>query len=370
MSKSFLLIYISVFFIFQQHPLFSQQNFKPGFIKAEYLEMLKISAQQYDSIYRPENLLTQSKFNLYYRSAEIGFSNVWDLWIGSDSTAVISIRGTVGTSKSWLANLYSAMLPAQGSVLLPGKLKDTPYKVASDLKASVHSGWLMSMLILAEEIVPKLKEVNKLGIRRVYIFGHSQGGGIAFLLRSYLEYQKENDVIMKSFQYKSYCSAAPKPGNLYYAYDYEWLTRDGSACNVVNIDDWIPEVPFSIQTTKDFNSVNPFVNIKKEFRELPFPYGMILISYYNKIDKSSAKAAKKQNKVLGKRTVSIIKRQVNDFHEPIKYSATTNYCRAGNTIILKGDSSYYQKFQDKPGRYFTHHSFKAYLYLLELAYPD
>ncbi len=350
--------------------LHSQTTFTAGFDKKEYLELIKISVQQYDSTYRPKSIGNVEKFKLYYRSSEIGFSNVWDLWISEDSCAVISIRGTIGTSKSWLSNLYSAMLPAEGKILLPNHTSETSYKVASDKKASVHSGWLFSMLILAEEIVPKLREVSKLGVNRAFIFGHSQGGGIAFLLRSYLEYIKDSEPLLNHFKYKTYCSAAPKPGNLYFAYDYEWLTRDGSAYNVINVDDWVPEVPFSIQTTKDFNEVNPFTNIKKEFQELPFPYGMILISYYNKIDKSSKKASKKQQKVLGNKTANIIHRQINGFQEPPNYFSSSNYCRAGNAIILKGDSSYHAHFVSKPDKYFTHHSFSAYLYLLELAFPN
>lgn len=363
-------IVVTCIVLFLPKILFSQHSFHSGFDKNEYLELLKISSQQYDTTYRPMGIGKPEKFKLLYRSKEIGFSNMWDLWISDDSCAVISIRGTIGTSKSWLSNLYSAMLPAEGSILLPNHKTETYYKLASDKKASVHSGWLFSMLILAEEIVPELTGISKLGYSNVYIFGHSQGGGIAFLLRSYLEYLKETNPILKNFNYKTYCSAAPKPGNLYYAYDYEWLTRDGSAYNIVNVADWVPEVPFSIQTTKDFNDINPFINIKSEFRELPFPYGMVLISYYNKIDKSSKKAAKKQLKVLGNKTASIMQRQIKGFEAPPTYFSSSNYSRAGNTIILKGDSAYYERFIFKPGHYFVHHSFSAYIYLLSIAYPN
>ncbi len=364
------IINVAILFLVFSFFSFSQKTFSPVFDKNEYLELMKISSQQYDSTYRPNGIPKPEKFKLYYRSAEIGFSNLWDLWLSDDSSAVISIRGTIGTSKSWLSNLYSAMLPAQGAVLLPNHSTETSYKLASDKKASVHSGWLFSMLILAEEIVPKLIGISKLGYQKVFIFGHSQGGGIAFLLRSYLEYIKESEPLLKNFKYKTYCSAAPKPGNLYYAYDYEWLTRDGSAYNVVNVADWVPEVPFSIQTTRDFNEVNPFTNIKKELRELPFPYSMVLISYYNKIDKSSKKASKKQLNVLGKKTASIIHRQLKGFEAPPTYFSSSNYCRTGNSIILKGDSLYYERFAAKPGKYFTHHSFSAYYYLLNIAYPN
>ena len=54
--------------------------------------------------------------------------------------------------------------------------------------------------------------------------------------------------VITSLNIKTYCSAAPKPGNLFYAYDFEHITEGGWAFNVVNSADWVPELPSTTQT--------------------------------------------------------------------------------------------------------------------------
>ena len=66
---------------------------KPGFIKEEYIELLKISSRQSDSLYNPD-FPAPTEFEMVYRSPEMGLDNRWDLWVSKNSTAVISIRGT------------------------------------------------------------------------------------------------------------------------------------------------------------------------------------------------------------------------------------------------------------------------------------
>jgi len=75
----------------------------------------------------------------------------------------------------------------------------------------------------------------------------------------------------KNLTIKTYASAAPKPGNLYYAYEYEAMTQNGWAFNVVNSADWVPEGPFSIQTTNDYNTLNPFKYIDVALQKTSFP---------------------------------------------------------------------------------------------------
>jgi hypothetical protein len=35
-----------------------------------------------------------------------------------------------------------------------------------------------------------------------------------------------------------------KTGNLYFAYDFDYITRGMKAFTIVNTDDWVPETPF------------------------------------------------------------------------------------------------------------------------------
>src|SRR5690606_12395627 len=152
--------------------------------------------------------------------------NRWDLWMNKDSVVVISIRGTTQTTASWVANFYSAMVPAKGELLLAEK--DTfKYKLAQDPKAAVHIRWLISMAYLSRSIIPTIDSLADSGIKNFIILGHSQGGAIAFLLTSYIHNLQMEGKIPAETNFKTYCSAAPDPGNLFYAYEYENLTKNG-----------------------------------------------------------------------------------------------------------------------------------------------
>ena len=90
------------------------QALRPGFDKAEYLELLRLHARMggLDSMWwagipRPQ------QFKMVYRSPVVGLDNRWDLWAkaaGAQPQIVISIRGTTKAQESWFENLYAAML--------------------------------------------------------------------------------------------------------------------------------------------------------------------------------------------------------------------------------------------------------------------
>src|SRR4051812_9947156 len=94
---------------------------KTGFDKSEYIEMLKIAQKQHIDIDKwDENTSVPNpqKFTQVYRSKIVAFENMWDLWLSKDSIAVISVRGSVSSAVSFLANFYAAMVPATGSLEL------------------------------------------------------------------------------------------------------------------------------------------------------------------------------------------------------------------------------------------------------------
>lgn len=338
------------------------QKLKSGFDKEEYKELMLISARTTAAPDYYKSFPEPSKFKMIYQSKPVGLDNLWDLWENENHQSVISIRGTTGKSESWLSNFYAAMVPAAGKLIL----NDTDvfqYKLATNPRAAVHVGWLLSMAHLSKEIVPQINQQYQKGTKEFLIMGHSQGGAIAFLLTSYIYHLQQMGQLPKDIRFKTYCSAAPKPGNLYYAYEYEAMAQGGWAYNVVNAADWVPEMPMSIQTLKDFNNVNPFINAKQLIKKQKFPTNLVLKHVYNKLDKPTRKAQRNYEKYLGKMTSKIIKKHIPSFKPP-QYYSSNHYVRTGTTIVLSPDADYYKQFPDDTSKLFQHHFHTQYLLLL------
>lgn len=330
--------------------------------------MMKISAKFGDTSYS-KKIPAPVGYDFVYRSPVVGLDNCWDLWISKGAAAaqkgvaVISLRGTTQNSVSWLANFYAAMVPAKGELHLSDSAT-FKYELASNPKAAIHAGWIISTAFLSKSILHKIDSCYKNGIKEFIIMGHSQGGAIAYLLTSYLLNLQKNHLIAADIRLKTYCSAAPKPGNLYYAYEYEAQTQNGWAYNVVNSADWVPETPMSIQTLDDFNVTNPFVNAKSMIKKQSFTKRIALNYMFNRLDKPTRRAQKNYQKYLGTFTSKMVKQQIPGFVAPAYYNSN-NYVRTGNTIVLLADEAYYKLYPDNEKNVFVHHLHPAYLYLTE-----
>ncbi len=339
------------------NPFITQsQGLQPGFIKNEYKELMYISARTCGASPEYYNQFPEpSHFKMLYRSQPIGLDNLWDLWVSEDKIAVISIRGTTQNAESWLANLYAAMVPAKG-VLHLNSQDSFVYNLAAHHHAAVHVGWLLSTAYLSKEVVPKIEELYKQGFKDFIVTGHSQGGAISYLLYSL----QDDHTLPMDIRFKTYCSAAPKPGNLYYAYEYEAKTQGVWAFNVVNAADWVPEVPMSIQTVTDFNDINPFNNAEMMINKEKFLKRLALKHVYKQLSKPAIKAQKNYENYLGKMTSKIIRQKVEGFIPP-EYYKSNHYVRTGRTIVLFPDEAYYKIYPNDEKQTFN----KPYLMLLE-----
>lgn len=343
------------------------QGLEPGFNPREYLELMKVSARfAQDSLYlstvpKPES------FEKLYDSPEMGLKNKWQLWADTQtSTALVSIRGTAADPSSWLENFYAGMVPAKGQLHIANDFL-FDYHLADNPRAAVHVGWLLATAFIARDLEPQLDSLYQAGTRNLLIMGHSQGGGIAFLLTAHLWMQRAAGKIPSDLVIKTYCSAAPKPGNLYFAMDYENMTQDGWAYNVVNSSDWVPQTPFSIQTIEDFNRVNPFSDIDQILKKQKFSQRIVLRHVYKKLDKPTRKASRNFEKYLGNEATSIIQKYLPEFKKPT-FAGTMDYVRTGNTISLTADAAYLQKYPDDPEKVFMHHYHLPYMELVERRY--
>jgi hypothetical protein len=358
MKKLFLLFFLSVVVFFDA---LTAQPLKPGFDKSECLTMLEIGAGFGDSAYASK-FPEPAGFKMIYRSPVVGMENLWELWLNDKGEAVISLRGTTQAAVSWLENFYAAMVPARGELHLSDSF-DFKYELASNPRAAVHVGWLIGIGFLSRDILPRIDSLYKSGVKDFFISGHSQGGALSFLMTSYLYSLQKQKIIPSDIRFKTYSTAAPKVGNLYYAYDYEAMTQFGWAYNVVNSADWVPEGMFSIQTPDDFNNTNPFTNAKELIGKLPFPKDLVLKYVYNRMDGPVRNAEYRFQDCLGKGLEGYVKKAIPGFQPPATYYNSMDYVRVGNIIVLLADADYYKMFPDNPNTIFVHHFHDAYYYL-------
>ena len=228
----------------------------PHFDPVEAKALIAMSAKLAGPKGLPEPPLPSS-WDLVFSSPVMGpFDNMWQLWKSTDQYAVL-IRGTVIKTGSIIEDLMAVMIPAQGD--LPAGSVALPYRLAADPKAGVHLGFALGMAILlcdgANGILAKLGTLVPDGAS-LLIAGHSQGAALATLCRSFLHYSPI--LAEKQLRYKTYLYAQPKPGNDHYGWDFESLACNPDLCfRLTNPQDWVPQVPLTIQLLGSLNEPNP-----------------------------------------------------------------------------------------------------------------
>ena len=351
-----------------------QTNLRPGFDASEYRELLRVGQAQFGPVQAqvpggaipdtnaPPAIGKPEQYVFAYLSAEVGLRNRWALWIRRDHrVAAIILRGTVADPVSWLENFYAGQAPATGELRLSDSVR-FDYRLAADGRARVHAGWLIGLAYLAPSIVARIKDEYGQGVHEFILFGHSQGGALAFLVRSYLYYLQQKGELPGDIFFKTYCSAAPKPGNTYYAYDYDFITRGGWGLTVVNAADWVPETPFSLQTMGDINPVNPFANIDKTLARMSLIKRLYIKWKYKRLRRRARKAETAFRKVLGNMAGARVQKTLPALQVPV-VGPGMNYQRAGTPVVLEPDSAYYRLFPRQTQQVFEHHRLEAYDWL-------
>jgi hypothetical protein len=341
--------------------LFSQ-NLNPNFEATELYEMLLISSRtcMLDSDYI-QGIPEPQFHHLAYSSPVMAMDNQWQLWTAENQIPVISLRGSTLKAESWISNIYAAMVPATGYLLLSAT--DTfHYQLADNQRAAVHVGWLLSMAYLSRDILPRIDSMYAMGHRSFLITGHSQGGALSYLLTAYLMQLQKKGRLPADLQFKTYCTAAPKPGNLYFALDYEYATQKTGSFNAVNALDWVPETPVSIQTLTDFQIVSPLYQAKPLIKKQKFGRRLAMNYMYRRLSKPTLKAQRRYERYMGKRVSKMVQDYLPDYVEPT-YFPSMAYVRVGNPIVLFPSNLYYQKFEPNSKDLFINHLHKAYSFL-------
>ncbi|MBO9619401.1 MAG: lipase family protein [Niabella sp.] len=355
---SFFLIVVQIVIAQQFQPVFNPKEY------AAFLSMMHFESSIPDKAQREKE---KDPYHMVYKSPELGMKNLWWLYTNDYSQGVIVIRGTVGDKASWLENYYCPMVPATGTLQLDATTK-FDYKLAERADAYVHAGWTIGMAYLVKDMLPKIKELYQKGVKDFFIFGHSQGGVLAYLVSSYLYYQRQAGNLPADIRFKTYTSAAPKPGNAQYAYDFEFINKGGWTYSVANSADWVPETPYTIQRVSDMNAVNPLVDIPKVLKKQKFLLRLVGNFYYGKLNRKTRKAQTTYTNIFGHKLYKLaIKKILPGLKEPA-YAPSMSYMPAGTPVILMPDAEYYKKFGlDKQDKFANHH-FEPYYYLLQQQY--
>lgn len=337
----------------------------PGFDAGEYHDLLFLNFKAVaEPVSHSHYALNKGNYQRVLRSPEAGLYNLCEIYLRNDQTAVICLRGTINKTESWLENFYAAMVCANGRL----QLNDSTwfnYQLARDTQAYVHAGWLVGLGFLSPYIRHGMDSLLQQGIRNFIITGHSQGGALAFLTTSYLYYEYHDR--FPDMRLTTYASAAPKPGNLYYTYDLDFINQ-GRNFRVVNTADWVPETPFSIQTLDDYRAPNAFQSAHTSIRKQKFLVRVALTHVFNKMKNGSYSAMKRYRKYLGGMIFTQIKKTHPQLREPY-YVYSGNYSTAGIPVVMLADSAYYRKFVFNGKNIFVHHSYDAYEYLVKQYFP-
>ncbi|WP_051292645.1 lipase family protein [Olivibacter sitiensis] len=339
-------------------------RFKTGFDPNEYADLMHLNEAFMDTIAGNRFIDYDPNFSFLYRSPSMGMDNTYDIWKGKDSTIVVTLRGTTADTKSLLADFYCAMIPANGKIVF-GENDTLAYKLSSLENATVHAGWLIGFAFIARDFKPKLDSLYGDGYRKFIVAGHSQGGALCYYLSAWMWHLNE---IYPDIRVKTYASASPKVGNMYFAYDYDNTTRSIWTFSVTNSADLVPETPFTTQVWEtDMNQPNPFINMEETFKKLSFLKRIMMKKAYNKMRNSANKSSAAYQKYLGD---YLYKWTQNIYpHLELPQAVNTAYfVRPGVPISFVPNEAYRQFFdKNNDGPYF-HHSFKAYLFLLNEYY--
>ncbi|MDN3705896.1 lipase family protein [Myroides ceti] len=348
------------------HAQKSSYRFQSGFDAQECDDLLQLNNAFVDTLSLDKHDYLIPEYEFLHQSESIGLDNMWNLWMRSDDTAVISLRGTTSDSKSVLADFYCAMLPAKGEIVL--HKKDTlQYYLATDERAALHAGFLIGFGYLAKDMLPTIDSLYQSGHHNFLVTGHSQGGSLSYYISAWLLHLKRKG-IYPLMQVKTYACAPTKVGNMYFAYDYDNITAAKWSFSVVNTADPVPEMPLTTQQLEeDMNAPNPIMNLAKRFDRMPFFQRIFLKKAFNNMEKKATKSSEAYQKYLGKYCGKFIQKELPELKIPNTIN-TTYFVRPGVPITLLVNPAYYAYFQKVKKTAYYHHGIVPYRFLLREYY--
>lgn len=214
---------------------------EPGYRPAEAVDMIALSnGFTFLKEIGSDKEIIPKDYKKVYDSETVGLDNRFQVY-RNGNTGVVVFRGSTANPISWMSNIYSSMIPAESTVKINGK--EIPYRFAESSAATVHSGYTLAVVLMADEVVRQINDLNKQGVHDIIITGHSLGGALATMFRAYLE-NLPAGTFSGQTQFKTYAFAAPMVGNEAFAAEYNRRFSDKqTAFSIVNPQDMIPSMP-------------------------------------------------------------------------------------------------------------------------------
>jgi hypothetical protein len=278
------------------------------------------------------------------------------------------------------------MIPAKGIVEIDHV--KYPYDFKMNDSAAVHSGYLLGVTYLLNDLLPQIKLLNADGIFDIYITGHSQGGALAQVLRVYLDNLNSKQLSNKN-RYKTYAFASPKLGNEEFTNDFNRMYNDETSFNVVNPKDVVPTLPLTY-SDKSFITKNEVKNwiFDRENHKISDRIGDGEVRAFRR-------EIKKLSHILGNRTGQQINKHYSDVVLP-KEVHDINYVKVEKIVnirpsiypkslkdstILKNKEFMDKAIYDKDGNladdelyntepmFFQHNPYNYYVTILKIYFP-
>lgn len=218
---------------------------REGFDPDEVKDLIAMcNSYTFQNLYGSDAAIAPKNYKKTFTSPVIGMDNKFQVYT-KDKVGVINFRGSTNQITSWVENMYSAMIPAKGVIVLDKQKK--PYCFAKDTAAAVHAGYALAAVLLSPTILDQIKQLNQQGIYNILITGHSQGGALANIVRAYLENLPEGTLSPKNV-YKTYAFANPMCGNESFANEYHVrYCENNMSYSIINPADLVPSMPMHYQ---------------------------------------------------------------------------------------------------------------------------
>jgi len=301
-----------------------------------------------------------------YASPSMGMDNQFQVY-EYNNTGVIVIRGSTANPTSWMANIYASMIPAAGEISISGTPR--PYRFAEDPAATVHSGYALATVIMANEILQQIQQLNQKGIYHIYITGHSQGGSLAQMIRAYLENLPEGRISDKN-QFKTYAFAPPMIGDAVFAREYDArFSRKNTSYTIINPGDPVPLFPSGMSQDGGRSAVQMFSGGEpNDFRS------MLMSFLFQTMNDTIASFANQ----MGQNLLATLSNSMGDIKMPA-YANQFKYNRTGEVIEIKPVSFPEIKVKNKETgaeellpepRMYQHKPYVYYQSIMKEHYPD